>query len=75
METVLNMYRVRVRKWCASCQHKVVDDEGTRICQPMQLKVEQKFICKKWEMSEGLRNAGKSGGVVCLKGTTKIEIK
>ena len=75
METVLNRYHIRVRKWCASCEHKVVDDEGTRICQPMQLKVEQKFICKKWEMGEGLQNAGKSGGVVRLKGTTKIEIK
>ena len=71
----MNMYRVRVRKWCASCQHKVVDDEGKRICQPMQLKVEQKFICKKWEMGEGLQNAGKSGGVVRLKGTTEVIIK
>ena len=42
----------------------------------MMLKVEQKFKCKQWEMSDGLKNAGlQTGGVVRLKGTTEVIIK
>ena len=70
---VTNQYHIRVRKWCASCERKVVDDEGTRICSGMQLKVPQNFICPRWQLAKGLMNAGRSGGVVRLKGTT-IEI-
>jgi hypothetical protein len=41
----------------------------------MMIKVEQKFKCKQWQMSDGLKNAGKSGGVVRLIGTTEIVIR
>ena len=33
----------------------------------MMLKVEQKFKCNRWQMSEGLNNAGRSGGKVKRK--------
>ncbi|MBQ8991187.1 MAG: hypothetical protein IJ084_04175 [Prevotella sp.] len=56
---VTNQYHVRVRKWCASCEHKEIENDGTRVCQKMQLKVPQNFICPKWQMSKGLQNAGK----------------
>ena len=58
VETVVNRYHIRVRKWCASCERKEVDDEGTRICSGMMLKVPQNFICPKWQLSKGLQNAG-----------------
>ena len=67
METVVNKYHVRVRKWCASCEQKVVDDEGNRICSGMQLRVPQDFICPKWELSVALQQAGKSGGMFRIK--------
>ena len=71
METILNMYRVRIKKWCASCKHKEVLNDGTRVCKKMQLKVPQDLVCPKWQMSDSLKNAGLlSGGVVRLKGTT-----
>ena len=54
--------KIKVRKMCASCLYKTVDNEGVRICEEMQLKVEQQFVCKKWVMSDGLKNAGRSGG-------------
>jgi hypothetical protein len=41
----------------------------------MMIKVEQRFKCKQWLMSEGLKNAGKGGGVVRLKVTAEIIIK
>ena len=66
----MNGYHVKVKRICASCQHREVLDDGTRICTMMQLKVKQKFVCPKWEMSDGLENAGlQTGAVVCLKGT------
>ena len=75
METVLNMYRICVRKWCASCERKEVDDDGTRICTGMQLKVPRDFICPKWQLSYALQQAGRSDGVVKLKSTHEIIIK
>ena len=70
METVMNGYHIWVNKICASCQHKEVLRDGTRVCQKMTLKVEQRYLCRQWEMSDGLKNAGLlSGGVVRLKGT------
>ena len=66
----MNGYHVKVKRICASCRHREILDDGTRICTMMQLKVKQKFVCPKWEMSDGLENAGlQTGGVVCLKGT------
>ena len=44
-----------------------------RICASCQVK--QKFICPKWEMSDGLKNAGlQTGEVVRLKGTQETII-
>ena len=51
-----------MRRCCASCQHKEIEADGTRTCKLMKLKVEQRFKCKKWEMSDGMKNAGNSGG-------------
>ena len=48
---------------------------GTRVCQKMGLKVDRKYKCRKWEMSDGLKNAGKSGGVVKDKETKEIVIR
>ena len=71
----MNMYRVRVKKWCASCEHREVLNDGTRVCSKMQLKVPQDLVCQKWQMSDGLKNAGLlSGGVVRLKGTQIVII-
>ena len=72
--SVRNAHGVKVKRCCASCQHKCIDSEGTRFCAQMMLKVEQKFKCKQWQMSDGLKNAGKGGGVVRLIGTTEIII-
>ena len=76
METVMNAYHIKVNKMCASCQHKEVLRDGSRICQKVGLKVEQTFVCRHWEMNDGLKNAGlQNGGVVRLKGTAEIIIR
>ncbi len=48
------MSKYRIKQCCASCQHKMIDEDGTRICITMQLKVEKKFRCRRWEMSDTL---------------------
>ena len=74
--SVRNAHGVKVKRCCASCEHKCIEKDGTRVCAQMMLKVEQKFKCKQWEMSDGLKNAGlQTGGVVRLKGTTEEIIK
>ena len=60
----MNRYHICVKKCCASCQYRDILDEGIRICTRMYLKVPQDFICPKWRMSDGMKNAGMSGGVV-----------
>ena len=57
--SVRNAHGLKVKKCCASCQYKCIEADGTRVCQLMQLKVQQRFKCKKWEMAEGMENAGK----------------
>ena len=74
--SVRNAHGVKVKRCCASCQHKCIETDGTRVCAQMMIKVEQKFRCKQWLMSDGLKNAGlQNGGVVRLKGTTIVIIK
>ena len=73
--SVRNAHGVKVKRCCASCQHKCIESDGTRVCAQMMIKVEQKFKCKQWQMSDGMKNAGKGGGVVRVIGTTEVIIK
>ena len=75
-EVRVNAYGITVKKMCASCAMKEVQNDGERVCQKMGLKVNQQFCCRHWQMSDGLKNAGlQMGGVVRLRGTNKIIIK
>ena len=75
METVMNAYHIKVNKICASCRYKESQNDSTRVCQKVGLMVEQRYCCRHWDMSDGLKNAGlQNGGVVRLKGTQIIVI-
>ena len=56
------MNEKRIKKCCASCGYKTVENDGRRVCRLMQLVVEQLMVCPKWDMAEGLKNAGRSKG-------------
>ena len=74
-EVCLNAYHISVKKMCASCQFKEVENDGERVCKKMQLKVRQGFCCRNWQMNDSLKNAGlQNGGVVRLRGTQEIVI-
>ena len=55
---------IKIKRMCASCHHKTVYNEGERSCEMTQQTVEQQCVCKEWMMSDGMRHAGYSGGVV-----------
>ena len=73
--SVRNTHGVKVKRCCASCQHKCIETDGTRVCAQMMIKVEQKFKCKQWQMGDGMKNAGKGGGVVRDKETKEVVIE
>ena len=56
--SVRNAQGVKVKRCCASCQHKCIKLDGTRLCSLTMTEVKQKFKCKQWQMSEGLTKAG-----------------
>jgi len=56
--SVRNAHGIKVKRCCASCQHKCIKNDGSRFCALKRMMVEQKFRCKQWEMSDGLKNAG-----------------
>ena len=65
--SVRNDRGVKVKKCCASCEFKDIDKEGNRVCRLMQILRNAKDKCPNWEMSQGLRNAGKPYGRVKSK--------
>ena len=62
LTSVRNAYGIKVKRCCARCQHKCVQKDGTRFCAVIMMAVDQKFKCKDWQMSDGLRFAGKGSG-------------
>ena len=64
IEIVRNVYGCAIKRCCASCEHKWIDYDGTRLCKSMNLKVQHKFKCSKWQMSAGLTKAGSAQGTV-----------
>ena len=73
--SVRNAHGIKVKRCCASCQHKCIETDGTRVCAQMMIMVGQKFRCKQWQMADGLKNAGKGDGVVRLKETQIVMIR
>ncbi len=62
--SVRNAQGCKVKRCCASCQHKCIDINGNRICAETMENVDPRYRCKNWQMSDGLKKAGISGGVV-----------
>ena len=58
-KTIRNQYGIEIKKCCASCRHKKIKADGSRICALMQIVVSQQFVCPKWAVTDGLINAGK----------------
>lgn len=48
--------KVMVKQCCASCQHREILEDGTRLCKQMQLYVKRKYVCSKWKKSKRFKN-------------------
>ena len=55
MVIVQNLHGVTIKRCCASCQHKGIEADGTRVCTKMMLKVKSDFCCGLWQMAYGLK--------------------
>lgn len=67
--TVTNKYGIKIKKCCASCLHKRLNNEKTRNCTLGETNVNPKYLCPSWAMSvePNLDNAGKGGGRIRKK--------
>jgi len=68
----LNQFGIAVRKCCASCALKKYSYDGKRLCSLNNKVVRALHICRKWQMSEGLKNAGLGSGVVRHRATKEV---
>ena len=63
--SVRNVRGIKIKKCCASCAFKDYLADGTRICLLHDnQEVDAKDKCKLWQMSDGMKNAGRLTGVV-----------
>ena len=65
---MINKYGVKIIKWCASCDAKVITTTGTcRMCSLDHKEVKPYDGCNNWQLSEGLEEAGSAKGGVKRK--------
>lgn len=67
-ETIIRIVRnncgIRIKRCCASCDQKKYTYTGVRFCTLDGGRIEALNVCQQWQMSEGLKNAGRRRGVV-----------
>lgn len=51
----MNTNKPEIKRCCASCQHKQINENGTRMCNVMGHAVKKQFKCRRWQLSEGLK--------------------
>ena len=65
---MINKYGVKIRKWCASCDAKVITTTGTcRYCTLDSKEVKPYDGCSNWQLRSGLEEAGSAKGGVKRK--------
>ena len=58
-----NKNEIEIKACCASCQHRVINNDG-RVCSQIHELVESGHVCSMWKMHRQLQNAGNGGGLV-----------
>ena len=72
---VPNSHGIAVRVWCASCHYKdYTRANSLRRCKKLHKDVKPSGCCKHWQMSETMKSAGCSMGVVRDKDTKEVII-
>ena len=60
-----NKRGIKIKKGCISCKYKKIDRLGRRTCR-LQSTIEEGY-CRKWRMTDALRNAGNPFGAIKSK--------
>ena len=68
----LNQFGIAVKVCCASCALKKYSYDGKRLCSLNNKVVRAIHVCRKWQLSEGLKNAGLGAGVVRHRATKEV---
>ena len=55
---------LKIKKCCASCQHKQVNYDGSRICMLTHQKVSCQMTCERWVLAEKLKGVTLGRGMV-----------
>ena len=50
----MNANKLKIKRCCASCRHKQIDENGKRTCRLIAIRVERRYRCPRWQMTEGL---------------------
>ena len=64
---VKNPCGLRVKKCCASCANKYIENDGLRACPVIDEYVEADHVCKQWQMDYNTSQAGVCRGRVHKK--------
>ena len=64
VEQMPNKYGIKIKKCCASCAHKCLNDFGQRNCMLTNKRVRAGQVCENWEMNEQLEMLGCQRGKV-----------
>ncbi len=70
-----NQFGIVYKQCCASCALKKYKCDGKRYCKLNNEKVEAQNVCKHWQISEGIQNAGRKSGVVKDMVTKEVIIR
>ena len=63
----LNSHGLRIKKCCASCIHKYVEEDGSRACPIIDEYVKSDHLCEHWAMDYNTSQAGVCRGRVHKK--------
>ena len=55
---------LKIKRCCASCQHKQVNYDGSRICMLTHQKVSCQMTCERWVLAEKLKEVTLGRGMV-----------
>lgn len=58
IKIIRNLYGVRIKKACISCNNKNIDALGRRVCIVSEKLVHKYDVCDKWVLSCSLDRAG-----------------
>ena len=67
LRTVLNPCGLKVKRCCASCANKYIENDGERACPIINKYVEANHVCRKWQMDYNTSQAGVCRGRVHQK--------